>query len=414
MALSPEEHRRLAHRNTVLLASAQGLVQLASPVMLLVGVVEIAELTGHESSTGFLNAAYFLAAAAGALLVGRSMDRLGRRPGLLASYALLVVAGLGAAASVAAGSWLGLLLCALPFGAALGGANLARGAVADMHPPERRGRAVGYVLAAGTVGAVASPFVVAFLQEFAEGRLGSDPNVLPWILVPAGAVGAMVCVLRVRPDPRDMAVGETLADIRAVVRPPREILGMPAVRLAVVAAAVGQMAMVAVMGVTPVALHQHDVSPTAVSSVISVHIAGMFAFSPLIGAALDRYGRRPGLIAGAVLSIAGALLAATEGRAFVVGLGLFAIGLGWSATFLGATAVISDATDPAERAGALGVMDLMVSLSSAAAGLASGFVFEGAGFRVLGLATATLVLVVVLSALRLRAPAAERVSVDER
>jgi MFS family permease len=407
---SPQEHGRLVRRNTALLASAQGLVQLASPVMLLVGVVEIADLTGHESSTGFLNAAYFLAAAGGALLVGRSMDRFGRRPGLLASYALLVLAGLGGAASVAAGSWLGLLLVAVPFGAAFGGANLARGAVADMYPPERRGRAVGYVLAAGTIGAVASPFVVAFLQELAEGRLGANPNVLPWVLVPAGAIGAAVCVVRVRPDPRDMAVGEP---VDVIVRRPREVLGTPAVRMAVVAAAVGQMAMVAVMGVTPVALHQHDVSPTAVSGVISLHIAGMFAFSPLIGAALDRFGRRPGLIAGAAMSVVGALLAATEGGALVVGAGLFAIGLGWSATFLGATAVISDATEPAERAGALGVMDLTVSLSSAAAGLASGFVFEGAGFGVLGLTTAILVSLVVVSALRIREPSVAG-TVEER
>lgn len=412
MIRSPEEHRRLARRNTALLATAQGLVQIASPVMLLVGVVEIAELTGHETSAGFLNAAYFLAAAAGAFLIGRSMDRFGRRPGLFASYALLILAGLGGAASVAGGSWLGLLLVAVPFGAAFGGANLARGAVADMHPPERRGRAVGYVLAAGTVGAVASPFAVAFLQESAEG-LGANPNVLPWVLVPTGAVGATLCVLRVRPDPRDMAVGEPV-DVAVVARRPREVLAAPAIRMAVVVAAIGQMAMVAVMGVTPVALHQHDVSPTAVSSVISVHIAGMFAFSPLIGAALDRFGRRPGLIAGAALSIGGALLAATEAGALVVGAGLFAIGLGWSATFLGATAVISDATDPAERAGALGVMDLTVSLSSAAAGLAAGFVFEGAGFRVLGLATATLVLLVVLSALRLREPSVAEATADER
>ncbi len=412
MIRSPEEHRRLAHRNTALLATAQGLVQIASPVMLLVGVVEIAELTGHETSAGFLNAAYFLAAAAGALLIGRSMDRFGRRPGLFASYALLILAGLGGAVSVAGGSWLGLLLVAVPFGAAFGGANLARGAVADMHPPERRGRAVGYVLAAGTVGAVASPFAVAFLQEFAEG-FGANPNVLPWVLVPTGAIGATLCVLRVRPDPRDMAVGEPV-DVAVVARRPREVLAAPAIRMAVVVAAIGQMAMVAVMGVTPVALHQHDVSPTAVSSVISVHIAGMFAFSPLIGAALDRFGRRPGLIAGAAMSIGGALLAATEAGALVVGAGLFAIGLGWSATFLGATAVISDATDPAERAGALGVMDLTVSLSSAAAGLAAGFVFEGAGFRVLGLATATLVLLVVLSALRLREPSVVRATADER
>ncbi len=81
-----------------------------------------------------------------------------------------------------------------------------------------------------------------------------------------------------------------------------------------------------------------------------------------------RVGRRAALVAGCVTSIAGALLAASEANALVIGAGSCAIGLGWSATFLGATAVISDITAPNERAGALGFTDLLVSLTSAAAG----------------------------------------------
>jgi hypothetical protein len=37
--------------------------------------------------------------------------------------------------------------------------------------------------------------------------------------------------------------------------------------------------------------------------------------------------------------------------ATVVAIGLFLLGIGWSATFLGATAVISDLSEPTERAG---------------------------------------------------------------
>jgi MFS family permease len=385
------------------------MVQVTFPVLLLIGSVEVADLSGRDSATGVLNALYFLSAAGGALLIGRAMDRMGRRPGLLGSYLLLCAAGVLGAIAVGAGSYGLLLVCAVPFGAGLGGANLARGAVADMHGPEHRGRAVGYVLAAGTIGAVSSPFLVAFLQGVAEDR-GTDPNVLPWIIVPMGALGALACVLKVRPDPRELAVAGDGSGPRTTGRRPRALLSVPAIRTAVVAAAVGQMAMVAVMGVTPLALHHHDTSSAVVSGVISLHIAGMFVFSPLIGSMLDRFGRRPGLIAGGVASIAGALLAATDAGATVVAIGLFAIGLGWSATYLGATAVISDMTAPAERAGALGFTDLVVSLSSAVAGLAAGSVFESAGFRVLGLGVATLVLAVVLSVLRLREPETLRVA----
>jgi len=104
----------------------------------------------------------------------------------------------------------------------------------------------------------------------------------------------------------------------------------------------------------------------------------------------------------------GALLSATN-QPGIVAVGLFAIGLGWSATFLGATAVISDLTEPSERAGALGFSDLIVSGSSAVAGLSAGFVFETAGLRVLGLGVASLVLLVVVSVARWRGPIAVRV-----
>jgi MFS family permease len=396
-AIGEAHRRRLVRRSTLLLALAQALVQVAFPVLLVVGSVEIATMTGHDAATGYLNAVYFLSAAGGAALLGRAMDRVGRRPGLLASYGLLGLAGLGGAASVATGSWLGLLACALPFGAGSGGANLARVAVADMYAPEERGRAVGVLLAAGTIGAVGSPFLVAALQRV---ELGAGNAVLPWGLVLAGALGASVCVLAVRPDPRDLAVlGQEDA---APARPRAELLRVPAVRVAILAAAVAQMAMIALMGATPVALHHRDVSGAAISSVIGVHIAGMFALSPLVGALLDRFGRRAGLAAGGVCSLVGALLASTQAGALVVGAGLFAVGLGWCATFLAATAVISDATTPAERAGALGVNDLIVSLSSAGAAVAGGLVFEHAGYRMLGLATAALVVVILRSAGRVR------------
>ncbi len=400
-ATIPEARRRpLVRRNTILLVLAQGSVQVAFPVLLVVGSVEVARLSGRDATTGVLNALYFLAAAGGAAAMGRMMDRLGRRPGLLASYALLALAGVMGALSVAAGSWWGLLVCAVPFGAGLGGANLARGAVADMYPPERRARAVGLVMAAGTVGAVGSPFLVAALQAV---DLGAGRDVLPWSLVLLGALGAFACVLAVRPDPRDLAVG---SPDEGPAGPRLEVLRVPAVRVAILFAAVGQMAMIGVMGVTPIALHHHEVGPAAVSTVIGFHIAGMFAFSPLVGVLLDRTSHRAGLFAGGLTTLAGSLLAATEAGALVIGVGLFAIGLGWCATFLGATAVISDATGASERAGALGLSDLVVSLSSAAAGLGGALVFDGAGYRALGLATAALVALVLVSAARIRpAPA---------
>jgi MFS family permease len=330
------------------------------------------------------------------------MDRVGRRPGLLLAYVLVGVAAAAAALSIRAGSFAGLLASTIPFGIALGGANLGRGAVADMYPTDRRGKAVGILLAAGTVGAVTSPIVAAAIAGVA-----GEESLLPWIVPILGAASALGCALAVGPDPRDLAVVDPSVDT-AGGRTPRELFRERPFRTAVVAAAVGQMAMVGVMGVTPTALdHMHHAGAT-ISFVISIHIAGMFAFAPLIGWWMDRVGRRAALVAGCVTSIAGALIAATEAGAIVIGVGLFAIGIGWSATFLGATAVISDITAPNERAGALGFTDLLISLTSAIAGLAGGIVLEAAGYRPLGLALATLVGVALVVVARLREPARVR------
>ena len=403
VGLDPGERERLVRRNTRLLAVAQGFVQTTFPVMLVIGGPAASRITGREGAAGLLWGLYFLAAAAGAALIGRWMDRVGRRPGLILSYVLVGGAAAAAALSIRAGSFAGLMASTIPFGVALGGANLGRGAVADMHPAQRRGRAVGVLLAAGTIGAVGSPLLAALI----EGAAG-EGSLLPWVVPVLGSVGALACVLAVHPDPRDLAVVDP-AVRRGGGRSPGELLRVPTFRTAVLAGAVGQMTMVGVMGVTPTALDHAQHSGTAISLVISSHIAGMFGFAPLIGRWMDRAGRRAALIAGCATSIAGALLAASEASALVIGAGLLAIGLGWSATFLGATAVISDITAPNERAGALGFTDLLISLTSAVAGLTGGIVLEAAGYGPLGVGLAALVAGALILVARLREPARIRV-----
>jgi MFS family permease len=400
-SIARSDREPAVRRNTALLAAAQGFAQLTFPVLLVAGTVAATELSGRRSASGLVWAVYFGVAAVAAPVFGRWMDRVGRRPGILLALGLTGLAGAGCAAAVIAGSFPLLMLAVVPFGMGYAGVNLTRAAVGDMYPQDRRARAVGILLACGTVGAVGSPLLVAVLQGVASDQRASD--LLPWDVVPIGASVAAGFVLRVRPDPRDLAVAAAHEpDAPADARTPRQLLSVSAFRTAILAAAVGQIAMVGVMGVTPAALHHLGHGDATIAWIISLHIGGMFAFSPLIGAAMDRWGRRSGLVAGCAASLIGALLAGTGGSALVVGAGLFALGLGWSATFLGATAVISDVTAPTERAGALGLTDLVVSGCSAAAGLVSAALLATAGYRALGVATAALVTGVLVIVMRMR------------
>jgi MFS family permease len=56
--------------------------------------------------------------------------------------------------------------------------------------------------------------------------------------------------------------------------------------------------MVGVMVMTPVHLEHHGAALQVVGLTISLHIAGMYALSPLMGRAADRIGRVPVVLAG--------------------------------------------------------------------------------------------------------------------
>jgi MFS family permease len=397
------DRAREIRRNTWLLASAHGIAQVGFSVLLIIGVPAAATLTGHDWASGVVWATAFAAGAFGAFWIGRWMDRVGRRPGLVAGYVTTALGAAAAAASIAVGSYAGLVASTVVFGVGTGAAGLARGAVADMYPPATRGRAVGILIAVGVVGAVGGPLLIPVMQSSAEGR-GGDPDVVPWALSVAGALVAAVIVLALRPDPRDLAHEEEDAGGPAVpARSRRALLRVPAFRGALIAVAVSEMAMVGVMGVTPNAL-RHLGHGGEVPWVISGHIAGMYAFAPIVGWLLDRWGRRAGLLLGLGIAAAGALVASTETSAQTVGAGLFAIGLGWSATFLAVTAVISDVTRADERAGALGFADLVVLASSAGAALLGGLILEVAGYGAVGLAATAAIVVGLVAVARIDMP----------
>lgn len=402
MIATGETRDRLVRRNTLLLVGAQATLNGVVATFFTLGVVAAVDLTGRERWGGIFIALYNVFAAASALLTGRLMDRIGRRPGLVGGYAMLILAGAGGAFAVHAGSTWGLLAIAVPFGIGFGSAQLGRLAAADMVPSERRGRTIGFVVAAGTVGAITGAPVAAGIER----ATGSDA--LPWLVIPGlGALG-LLAALALRPDPRDLAYREPALESGLPRRGLSDLVKLPPFRAAVVAIGVAQASMVAVMGVSPVVLDDYGASSFVIAIVIGVHMAGMFALAPIAGYLLDTYGRRPGLLVGAILAAAGALIGSFTEATSLIGLGMFVVGLGWSGCFLGATAVISDITRPEERGGALGFADLVTSASSAAGALAGGFVLEASGIAVVGIIMAALLVPVLMLVIPLREPSPGR------
>src|SRR5919106_133915 len=221
-----------------------------------VGALLAADIAGIGVS-GVAQSAFVVGAALFALPATAVVLRRGRRPSLAAGYFVAAVGSIFVVIAAVRGSIPLLFVGFFLFGGATAAGLQARYAAVDLAAAGVRGRHLSVIVWATTLGAVAGPNLAAF----------------------AGAS-------------RGVGAG-TRAALRAVV-------SRASARLGVSAMAVGHLVMVGVMAMTPVHIRGagHDAAHTlrVVGVVLSFHIAGMYAFSPVFGWLTDRLGRRPVIV----------------------------------------------------------------------------------------------------------------------
>jgi hypothetical protein len=157
--------------------------------------------------------------------------------------------------------------------------------------------------------------------------------------------------------------------------------------------------MVAVMSMTPLHLQHasghagnHSEPLAVVGATISLHVAGMYALSPLLGWAAECFGGGRTVLSGlTVLLGALGVVGLGQGSVQAVTIGLVLLGLGRSAVTAAASAVLVDDVPPDRRVTAQGLGDALMSGVGALASLASGVIMNLAGYGVLNVvATAIL------------------------
>jgi MFS family permease len=157
---------------------------------------------------------------------------------------------------------------------------------------------------------------------------------------------------------------------------------------------------------TPVHLKLHGHEEVS-QYVVSTHIAGMYAFSPLVGRFSDRRGRLPAILLGSLVLVASTVLAAVSGDVEqLLFPSLWALGLGWNLGLIGGSSLLTESVPEQHRVSVQGTADLLMSFCGGMAGFASGFVRRAVGYHMLAnLATlaAGALLVAVWSAHRARA-----------
>ncbi|MFE3456911.1 MFS transporter [Nocardiopsis aegyptia] len=415
--LTEERRARLQRRTVVSLMLTQVVGGIGMGAMLAVGALIAQDLTGSDAWAGMATTMITLGAAVFALPLASLAARRGRRPGLALGWALGAVGGTVVIGATVLGSFVLFLAGMVLIGAGTATNLQARHAAADLASERSRGRDLSVVVWATTVGAVVGPNLIGPSGRVAQ-WLGLPDLLGPALFTTAGFVlGAVLTMALLRPDPLKTATAAVAAASRAAGTPetaggaPLSVPGAlavvgrtPAALLAVVGIVASHTVMVAVMTMTPVHLSHHGAALTVIGLTISLHIAGMYAFSPVVGWLTDRFGRLPVLLSGQVVLLLAVAVAGTAGEDEVlVATGLVLLGLGWSFGLVSGTALLAESLAPEVRPRVQGVSDLLMNLGGAAAGALSGVVLAQTGFGGLNLFAALFTAPVFVLALRVLA-----------
>lgn len=338
-------------------------------------------ISDSEAAAGLAQTSGTFGAAVLALPLARIALVRGRRAALSTGYGIGAVGAVIVVIAAVLRSLPLLLVGTFLVGVASASTFQARYAATDLAAEEHRARALSWVVWAGTVGAVLGPNLLN-----ASGNLGLAlglPQLSGPYVVAAACLTAttLVIVWRLRPDPYLTALRLRHEPGAAVVRPQlrdglNHLRGRPRAVLGIAAIAVGHIVMVMVMVMTPVHMAHVDVTLQLIGLVISVHVAGMYALSPVVGWAVDRYGRVQVISAGVVILTTACLVAglAPDGSVPLLGIGLFLLGLGWSCTLIAGSTLVTDEVEDAERPAVQGLSDLTMNAAGALGGLVAGVV----------------------------------------
>ncbi|MFF5226732.1 MFS transporter [Dactylosporangium sp. NPDC000521] len=398
----------LQRRTLGLLVSTQVIGGLGVASGVSIGALLAADMAG-PSAAGFSGSAAVIGAALVAIPATRLMRTGGRRPGLVFAYGVGVLGSLLVVAAVAWRLVPLLFVGTFLFGGASAANLQSRYAAVDLADSDRRARHLSLVVWATTLGAVIGPNLAPFADRVTM-PWGAPEYAGPYLFSAlAFLLGAVALFVLLRPDPlltaRSLALSDSSDKSSSWSSAFAAIRAGAGARLGVSAVAVGHVVMVGVMSMTPVHIggyvHAHGDLLRIVGLVISIHITGMYALSPVIGWAADRFGRRPVILTGVVLLASACALSGTAGNDTVrlaTGMGL--LGVGWGCTMVAGSTLLSESVPVVERAGVQGLSDVIMGVSAASAGALAGIVVDLFGFATLSVLAG--IAVVPLAALALR------------
>ena len=337
------------------------------------------EITGNETFGALAAACLTTGAALSTLPLAKIMAARGRRPGIVTGYVVAVFGALLAMIAAITEVYIFLPIGILGVGVGNGANLAARFAAADLAPEESKASAIGNLVWASTIGSVLGPSLGLGPAKKVGDFLGAPELAGPYIISGLLFLLAALTIRKwLRPDPLVVVggIGEEGEQKTSFKEAFRKLFSSRVGRLSVGSMVVGHVVMVGVMTMTPLHLKDGGHQLEIVGFVISLHIIGMYAFSPLVGVLTQKIGAKSVIALGGLLLVVGAELASHADPEDSAGVfvGLFLIGLGWSFGLVASSTLIATEFKGSEKVRIQGLADLAMTASGGIAGIGSGLV----------------------------------------
>jgi MFS family permease len=369
----------LQEKTVKVLAAAQVLNGVGVAGTVAAGSLLVASITESETLAGLAQTSSVLGAAALALPLARLTAKGGRRLALSTGFVAGVIGSLFAIFGGSQKNIFMMLLGTFLVGAASAAGYQARFAAVDLATNETRAKQLSFVVWGSTVGAVTGPNLMEPAGNLAE-RIGLPRLTGPYVVSAVTLFFAIVVIqIFLRPDPFLTAVNQSglVSKPKGATRAAlRHIRTNNKALFAILSIAIGHVAMVSIMVMTPVHMAHVDVTLTIIGLVISVHVLGMYAFSPIVGVLSDRLGRVKVIQVGVATLLLSSIISgnAQADDAITLGIGLFLLGLGWSCTLIAGSAFLTESVSPEMKTSSQGASDLVMNLSGAGGGALAGVI----------------------------------------
>lgn len=354
-----------------ILSGSQALFQTVSIMMMAVGGLAGQMLAPAQGLSTLPIAAAGLGTLVTIFPASFLMRRTGRKAGFMLGTTAGVIAGVIATTSLYLHSF--VLLCVATFliGVYQAFAQYYRFAAVEVAGHQAGSAAISMVLAGGIVAAIAGPWLAS-----AGSTLLSVPFMGSFLLLSIVSLLGLLLISRLDIRDKEGGIAGTASCCSWI-----QVITRPAYMTALFSAASGFGIMVMAMTATPLAMQHHGYNLMQSTTVIQLHVLGMFLPSFFTGRLISRYGVKNVMLAGAGCLLSYTVLALSGQGYATFTAALIMVGIGWNFLYIGATTLLSMTVSGSEKCFGQSFNDMGVAIFILCCSLAAGKLLNSVGWE---------------------------------